>query len=400
MTSRSELMRPEDWDRLAAEATENDPAGTSARFANLNPDEQRGILVDAATWRSAVRAKAADLARPLTEAELATVSGIAGTAVPDASARPSFLSVAEIPEPFDVDDWLVEGVLRRHSLLVIGAGEGVGKSQGRTELAIRATTGTGALFGHYVIPHRLRVMALDEENGGTEEYRREAAILEALGLERSALTDYFRASFAGMVLTDAGAQAWLDGEVAAIRPDVLILDTGTSMIGDEWGAELKAAIRYVRSLIVRYGCSVVVLVHLTKPSKDRRPGAPAHGSAMTDVMGQWTRTADSVAIIADLGEGRLRWEMRKKVPPSTLILAKRSGIFEVMSIGEAPRKPSSDERVLRAIDAGGSGPDDIAVVLGLGRRTVSEAIARLRKDGFVGPGHPYELTELGRETVG
>ncbi len=102
-------------------------------------------------------------------------------------------------------------------------------------------------------------------------------------------------------------------------------------------AELKAAVRYIRSLIVRYGCSVAVLVHMVKPSRGpptERSGArlrdgPRHGPV---------DPADSVALVADLGADRLRWEMRKKVPPSTLILAKRGGVFDVVSVGEA-RKP-------------------------------------------------------------
>ena len=196
-------------------------------------------------------------------------------------------------EPTDVDAWNIEGVNRPASLLVIGGGEGTGKSQAFRELAIRGATGTGPLFGHYAIPHRLRVMVLDEENGEAEEYRRETAILATLGLGRADLADYFRVSFAGMVLTDPTSQKWLDGQVERVRPGLLAFDTGTSMIGDEWGGELKAAVRYIRSLIVRYGCSVAVLVHMVKPSRDRRPNDPAHGSAMAHVMGQWTRPTRS-----------------------------------------------------------------------------------------------------------
>jgi hypothetical protein len=312
--------------------------------------------------------------------------------------RPDFRSAATIDEPTNVDTYLVDGVLRPSSLLVVGAAESTGKSQALRELAIRAATGTGSLFGHYAIGRPLRVMVLDEENGESEEWRREAAILSTLELDRAALRDLFRVSFAGMVLTDPQSQGWLDSQVDRIRPDLLVLDTGTSMIGDEWGGEMKAAMRYIRSLIVRYECSVAVLVHLVKPSRDRRPNDPAHGSSMSHVMGQWTRVADAVALVADLGEGRLRWEMRKKVPPSTLILVKRAGIFDVVSIGEA-RKPSTDDRVLRAIAAGGGSPDELALGLGLSSRSVSSAIARLRKDGLIGPNHPYELTDEGREAV-
>jgi hypothetical protein len=234
--------------------------------------------------------------------------------------------------------------------------------------------------------------------GTTEEWRREAAILAALGLERDALGAYHRASFAGMVLTAPDAQAWLAGEIDRIRPDLLVLDTGTSMVGDEWGSELKAAMRFLRGLIARTGCAIVVVVHLTKPPRERRPGT-THGTAIADVMGQWTRSADAVALMADLGDGRVRWEMRKKVPPSTLILARREGIFETVAVGEAHRKASTDDRVLRAIDAGADSAEALTASLGLARRTVYKALGHLRSDGLIGKGTPLTLTEAGLEAV-
>ena len=213
-------------------------------------------------------------------------------------------------EPTDVDAWNIEGVNRPASLLVIGGGEGTGKSQAFRELAIRGATGTGPLFGHYAIPHRLRVMVLDEENGEAEEYRRETAILATLGLGRADLADYFRVSFAGMVLTDPTSQKWLDGQVERVRPGLLAFDTGTSMIGDEWGGELKAAWRDIRSLIVRYGWlrggpgayGQAVTVPPTERSGARLRDGPRHGPV---------DPADSVALVADLGADRLRWEMRR-----------------------------------------------------------------------------------------
>jgi hypothetical protein len=316
----------------------------------------------------------------------------------DADARPAFRSAADLQEPVDLGAWDIEGVCRPGTVLIVAGAEGVAKSQVLRELGIRAATGTGRLFGNYLIPRPLRVMVCDEENGEAEEWRREMMVLEAVGRERSDLTGYFRVSFAGMVLTDSKAQAWLIGQAAEIQPDLLILDTGTSMIADEWGPEMKAAMRFVRSLCVRFGCAVVIAVHLTKPGRDRRPKDAVHGTAISHVMGQWTRQADAVALVADIGSDRIRWEMHKKVPPSTLILVKRSGIFDVVSVGEI-HKLSADDRVLQAISTGADSVEALVVGLGLSRSTVFRALGSLRKDGLVGPGIPLELTENGSDAV-
>ena len=326
--------------------------------------------------------------------------GLAGSAAlgADGELRPPFRSAAELLEPADLGVWNIEDVCRPGTVVVVAGVEGVAKTQILREIGIRAATGTGSLFGHYAIPRALRVMVCDEENGEAEEWRREVMVLEAVGRQRSDLTGYFRVSFAGMVLTDAKAQAWLMAQAAKILPDLIILDTGTSMIADEWGPEMKAAMRFVRSLCVRFGCSVVIAVHMTKPARDRRPNDAAHGTAISHVMGQWTRSADAVALVADLGADRIRFEMRKKVPPSTLILVKRLGIFEVVSVGDA-RKPSTDDRVLNAIAAGADSIEALVVGLGLSRATVFRALGGLRKDGLVGPGTPLELTADGSDAV-
>lgn len=326
-------------------------------------------------------------------------SNVADRDLSHGPTRPDFLSVATMTEPTDLEAWLVDGCIRPNSLSTWAAPEGSAKSQLRCELAIRASTATGAFLGHHAIPRPVRVMTLDEENGPSEEYRREDAILAALDLDRAALTHYFRASFAGMVLTDREAQRWLDAQVEAIAPDLLILDTATAMLGDEWGTELKAGVRYLRSLIGRYSCAIVCLVHMTKPARDRRPGDPAHGSALSHVMGQWGRPADAVALIADLGDDRLRWSMRKRVPPTDLILRKAAGIFEVVAVGDGARKPTADDRVLRAIAAGAGSADELQGALGLARSTILAAVSRLRADGLVDPGTPYRLSDDGMEAV-
>lgn len=310
-----------------------------------------------------------------------------------------FECVADAEEPDDLDDWLVEGLLRLGALGILASAEGIGKSYARLELAIRLATGTGALFGHYPIVRPARVVLVDEENGPSEEYRREAEVLAALGLERSALANYFRVSYAGMNLTKPDRQDWLRAALDRLGPDLVIFDTAGAMIGDEWGEPLKEAVRFLRSL----PCAVLACVHLTKPPRERHGGQ--HGSAIADVMGQWTRSADVVAMMADLGAGRARWTVRKRVPPSSLVLAQRGGLWDVVAVADDHESASLDDRVLRAIAAGAATADELRIALGtaekpLVKRTLYYVLGRLRTDGMLADGTPLALTDAGMESAG
>jgi hypothetical protein len=325
-----------------------------------------------------------------------------GTPMPPAqepTPRPIPRNVATSTRPADADDWIVDGLLRPGAILVVASPEGLGKSQVRKELAVRLTTCGGSLFGHYPILRTCTVLEVDEENGPSEEWRREEQVLAALEVSRADAAGYWSVSYAGLNLGNDESRQYLAEQVAATRPGVLMLDTGTSMVGEEWGAELKAAIRFLRSLTVEYGCAIVVFVHFVKPPRDNgRAGGRLHGGAITDVMGQWTRQVDAVGLMADLGEGRAAWSTFKKVPKSELTIVRASGLWRVVHVG-ADHKLSSDNRVLRAIVAGGGGPDELAQALGLSTRAVSGAVARLRKDGLLGPGFPYAATPEGMEAM-
>ena len=311
--------------------------------------------------------------------------------------RAVFECAADATEPADVDDWLVDGLLRPKALGILASAEGIGKSYARLELALRLATGTGALFGHYGIRRAARVVLVDEENGPAEEYRRECETLAALGLDRAELSNYFRTSYAGMNLGKPERQEWLRAELDKLGPDLVILDTGGAMVGDEWGEPLKEAIRFLRSL----PCAVLVCCHLTKPPRDNHRGSQ-HGTALADVMGQWTRSADVVAVMADLGAGRARWTVRKRVPPSSLVLAQRGGLWDVVAVADDHEAASLDDRVLRAIAAGATTADELRIALGtadrpLPKRSLYNALGRLRADGLVADGTPLALTDAGMD---
>ncbi len=292
------------------------------------------------------------------------------------------------------DPWLVEGVLRPGRLMVLAAAEGVGKSYARLELAVRLATAHGALFDHYPIPGPVRVLLVEVENGEEEETRREEEILDRFGLDRSALTDYYTLSIEGLSLVDPEDQRYIGEAIERVAPAVAIFDTGSSMVGEEWGAELKAVVRFLRGLARERGCAVVVSVHLVKPNRQAKRGkdAPAHGQELADVMGQWTRQADSVALMSEAG-GRILWRMAKRVPPSTLVLTAEGGAFHALEVAAGEDLGTDTrERVFGCIATGQSDAAAIATYLDVHIRTVRRHVAALRRDGRVTADGPLAVS--------
>ncbi len=299
------------------------------------------------------------------------------------------------------DVWHIDGVARPGRFVVIAAAEGVGKSYVRLEACIRLATGHGALFNHYRIPARCRVLSFDVENGDEEETRREEEVLARLGLTRSDLDDYWGVSLAGLLLTDPADQAYIRDAIERSAPAVVFFDTGTSMVGEEWGKELKVAIRFLRGLARQFGCTVVVLVHLVKPdrtasksrSSQKTDGQGQHGTRLADVMGQWTRQADTVAMMAPAGADRVIWTVRKRAPHSQLVLHAEAGTFDVIQVvaGE-DLGVTTMERIHGCIATGYADAGAIATYLELSERTVFRHIAKLRAAGRVALDAPLRLS--------
>ena len=285
--------------------------------------------------------------------------------------------------------------------MVIAAAEGVGKSYARLEWSIRLATGHGALFNHYRIAGQGRVLSFDVENGEEGGGTSRGGGSRRLGLTRADLVDYWGVSLEGLSLTDPHDQAYIRTSIERVRPAVAMFDTGSSMMGDEWGAELKAAIRFLRGLARRYGCAIVVFVHLVKPAraasngkanrKPRRP--PSTEPPWPTSWGQWTRQADTVALMADAGAGRILWTVRKRAPHSQLILHAEGGTFDVVQVvaGE-DLGVGTMERIHGCIATGYADAAAIATYLEKSERTVWRHIAKLRDDGRVAADAPLRVS--------
>jgi hypothetical protein len=331
------------------------------------------------------------------------VSRVNGSTPPEpARDRPSLTNISTMSRPVEAEDWDIQGLARPRAIVVVGSAEGVGKSMMRKEIELRLGSGIGPLFGHFPIAKAMTVATFEEENGQEEEWRRDEQVLAALKIKREDLGDrVHRISYPGLDLIREADHDYIRGQLTAVKAESVWFDTGGSMIGDEWGEPIKVAFRFLRSLEI----TTYLNVHLVKPQRGGR-GAGDHGSKLSDVMGQWTRQADVVCLVTDLGAERVRMVVKKRVPGQTLILRQASGLWEVVAEGgAAAKRPSGDMLILRMIAEGVDDPDDIRAALGTKDKPMAassfyKALGRLRTDGLIENGQPpYRMTDAGSEAI-
>jgi hypothetical protein len=224
--------------------------------------------------------------------------------------------------PPDVDDWLVEDLLRPRQLAVLASTEGVGKSNIRLELGIRYACGYGALFDTYGMGKAGDVLVFDEENGPREEFTREEAMLASLGLVRSIhMVLYHRIHYSGLDLESAVDREAFDRLLTEYAPQLVILDTAGAMVGEEHGKDFKKVIAFLKSMKEKHDCAIVMVVHLVKPPRDGKTAGQKLERTITDVMGQWTRSADVLMLVSETEDDEvILFRVRKRVPRSDITL--------------------------------------------------------------------------------
>lgn len=299
--------------------------------------------------------------------------------------------------PPENDAFLIEGMIRPGTTVMLAGPPGAAKSWLREQIAISAAAGVVELLGHYHIGQPLRVLVVDEDNGEAEEWRREDALLGYLSLQRADLSSLYSISLSGQTLDGEAGQQWLRALILELGLDLLILDPISELHG---GKELRedpafaALRRFLKRLKVDYPNMATLLVHHTRKPAANDRGAPR---TLEDVRGQWGQTPDVVALLSPLGEHRARWELHKRVPSSVLILEQVEGGGLACVADEttaAKRKSSSEDRVLGAIDAGATSADDIIAGTGIARSTVFDVIKRLRRAAILTPKGPLARVEV------
>ena len=172
--------------------------------------------------------------------------------------------------------------------------------------------------------------------------------------------------------------------------EVLVLDPLGQFYGvAERREEMMPVVKFMRGLLRRFPSLTIVLVHHV-----RKPGTNVKartGLSLDDVRGaEWADRADVIALVSSLGEGRVKMELTKRVPPTTVILQHEDGGgLRLVSMGEtAAEKNSTDDRVMACIDAGAQSVADVQAATGLSERTVWAAVRRLRATAILEVGTP------------
>jgi len=111
-------------------------------------------------------------------------------------------------------------------------------------------------------------------------------------------------------------------------------------------------------------------------------------------MGQWTRQADTVAMMASTGVERVIWTVRKRAPHSQVVLRSEGGTFDIVQVlaGE-DLGVGIAERIHGCIATGYADAASIATYLEIAERTVWRHVKSLREAGRVALDAPLRLSE-------
>lgn len=311
---------------------------------------------------------------------------------------PSTLRLDEITPPEHPDEWLVEGLIRPGTTVMMAGRYGAAKSWASRQLALAAAGGLPLFLDRYAVARPLNVLVVDEDNGPDEEWRREESLLAHLELDRSRVASVRRVSLEGIQLDQEGWQRWLRGQIRTWDIDLVILDPISEMHG---GKELRedpafrSLLAFLKRLKIDFPRTTVLLIHHT-----RKPSTADRGRAATldDVRGQWGQTPDVIVIVSPLADRRMAWEVYKRAPHSRLTLEQiakgqpgEGGLHTVADeTTNQTRSQTTDGRVLGAIDTGARTADEIALGTGLSRTGVYKAVARLAGAGLISKRAPYE----------
>jgi hypothetical protein len=259
--------------------------------------------------------------------------------VPVPEALPLVQLVAPSPDQPDPGELLKHRFLCREGGLLLVGPTGVGKSTLSIQMAISWGQGLAA-FG--ITPTRpLKSLFIQAENDHAELAEIRDGILEAHFSAREAVSNVLvcrEDRRTGMEFLDQVVRPLLHRH----RPDLLWLDPGLAYIGGDASSQrdVGAFLRQgLNSLLHEFGCAVIIVLHVAKPSRNAEKQSWAAGDYAYSGLGsvEWANWARGILVLRNLGShevfelqaakrgARLGWQSEDNKLTFTKILAHEKG---------------------------------------------------------------------------
>lgn len=276
----------------------------------------------------------------------------------DESAPPTALDFARLlteePEPIP---WLIPGWLARGDTVIVAGEPGTGKSVLTTCLAVDLARGA-PIFGHVPVRSPCGAMVLDEENPAALVRHRLRQIIS--GSEHDPATLPLRYLHSNEWNLDRPDDyAALRHELDTNPAQLLVLDSLIRLHNREENDNVAMAKFFrerIRPLTLEYGCAVIVLHHLAKPSKERsdvahRIRGASDLRAVADHV--WALEGDRGTPTRKLSQDKNRWA--SELQPALSLCWNVSDDGKSATLTAEAESMQTESILRRALDSAGHG---------------------------------------------
>lgn len=168
-------------------------------------------------------------------------------------------------------DWLIQGLIERHSRTILAGAVGVGKTELGNQIAMQVASGIHPFTLEQIEP--LRVLIVDCENTKEDLGLRLRPLSDIAGsrLHRDNLFFEINDSHS-LDLTDPTTAEWLIEKVQSLDIDLLIIGPLYKLGGDGNPVDEHTALKLATTFDeLREHCSLIIEAHTTKDGKSKLP---------------------------------------------------------------------------------------------------------------------------------
>lgn len=306
------------------------------------PVEEVFILVRDSVWNkfAGQRRELPQLWKEVNKAREATGTRRNGSS-PEGGEELKFFGYNEfLATPTPTEVWNVEGIWSHHAHGFFAGEPKAYKSLLATDLAVSVASGTRFL-GHFDVPNTGSVLVIQEENTkammkdrlekiahsrGINGYAR---VVSGMTVELSAPEDLpiKLMNNVGFNLTDPEHREFLEHEIQATRPALVVLDPLYLMcpgVDENSAVAMTPILRFLLSLKQRYDCGILIVHHYNKPREDEGR-APGHRLSGTNAFYRWF---ESAVYVEKKGPGEVKLSVEHRGSVSG------AGIYLTIDMGE------------------------------------------------------------------